>query len=63
MYECMDISPETVASGGSNQDGALFYHVEPRCGSLPCPPYVNTKEMKSTWKVHNPRVIILLMCS
>ena len=45
MHECMDISPETVASGESDQNGALFYHVEPRCGSLPCPPYENTREM------------------
>ena len=45
MYECMDVSPETIPGGQSNQDGALFYHVEPRCGSLPCPPYENTREM------------------
>ena len=45
MYECMDISPETIPGGHSNQNGALFYHVEPRCGSLPCPPYENTREM------------------
>ena len=44
-YECVDVSPETVAGGGTNHDGALFYHVEPRCGSLPCPPYVEEKEL------------------
>ena len=45
MFECMDIEPEKVDGGHANHDGALFYHVEPRCGSLPCPPYDSTKEM------------------
>ena len=44
-FECMDVSPETVPGGQSNHDAALFYHVEPRCGALQCPPYENTKEM------------------
>ena len=44
-FECVDVSPETVAGGGANQNGASFYHVEPRCGSLPCPPYDQQKEM------------------
>ena len=44
-FECMDISPETIAGGHANQDGALFYHTEPRSGSLPCPPYEEQKEI------------------
>ena len=44
-FECVDMAPETVADGEANQDGALFYHIEPRCGSLPCPPYDEQKEM------------------
>ena len=44
-FECMDASPETVTGGRANQNGAVFYHVEPRCGSLPCPPYDQQKEM------------------
>ena len=44
-HECMDVSPETIVGGHSNQNGALFYHVEARCGSLSCPPYENTKEL------------------
>jgi hypothetical protein len=44
-YECMDVAPETIIGGSRNQDGALFYHVEARCGSLSCPPYENTKEL------------------
>ena len=42
-YECMDVSPEVIAGGDGSQDQALFYHVEARCGSLPCPPYENTE--------------------
>ena len=44
-FECVDASPETIVGGHANHDGALFYHVEPRCGSLPCPPYEPQKEM------------------
>ena len=47
QYACMDADPE-VLEGGSvheNQNGALFYPVEARCGSLPCPPYGNGREL------------------
>ena len=44
-FECVDAAPETVTGGQANQNGALFYHVEPRCGSLLCPPYEEEKEM------------------
>ena len=44
-FECMDVDAETEISGRDSRDGALFYHVEPRCGSLPCPPYEEEKEM------------------
>ena len=44
-FECMDVTPETIPGGHANQNGALFYHVEPRCGSLPCPPYEEQKEI------------------
>ena len=44
-FECMDVSPVTVTGGHTNQNGALFHHVEPRCGSLPCPPYEQQKEI------------------
>ena len=40
----IDVSPETIIGGHASQDGALFYHVEPCCGSLPCPPYDQQKE-------------------
>ena len=44
-FECMDKDPEKALGGHVNHNGALFYHVEPRCGSLPCPPYDQQKEM------------------
>ena len=44
-FECVDVAPETITGGHADHDGALFHHVEPRCGSLPCPPYDQQKEM------------------
>ena len=44
-FECVDATPETVTGGHAGLNGILFYHVEPRCGSLPCPPYEQEKEM------------------
>ena len=44
-FECVDAAPETVTGGQADQNGAMFFHVEPRCGSLPCPPYEEHKEM------------------
>ena len=44
-FECVDKEPERALGGHRNHNGALFYHVEPRCGSLPCPPYDQQKEM------------------
>ena len=46
----------------ADDNGLLFYFVEGRCGSLPCPPYDETKELScavctiwnfSTQKQHN----------
>ena len=44
-FECVDAAPETITGGGAAHAGAPFYHVEPRCGNLPCPPYDPQKEM------------------
>ena len=44
-FECVDKVPEKVSGGHKNENGALFYVVEPRCGILPCPPYDKQKEM------------------
>lgn len=43
-YACMDANPEKKGSN-VNHEGRLFYPVESVCGSLPCPPYVNNREL------------------
>ena len=46
MFECVDISPESVPDSTANTDGALFYHTEIRCGyGIACPPYDAEKEV------------------
>ena len=44
-FVCVDHEPEADAAGYRNENGALFYHTEGACGSLPCPPYGNGKEL------------------
>ncbi|XP_035685755.1 uncharacterized protein LOC118422342 [Branchiostoma floridae] len=44
-FVCMDGEPETRPGGHVNHNGALFYPVEARCGSLPCPNYVQGREL------------------
>ena len=38
-HVCMDNAPEVIEGGSTDQNGALFYPVEAKCGSLPCPNY------------------------
>ena len=44
-FECVDLEAQKAIGGHANRDGALFYFVEPRCGSMPCPPYDQVREM------------------
>ena len=44
-FECVDAAPETISGDHADHNGVLFHHVEPRCGSLPCPPYEEEKEL------------------
>ena len=45
-YECVDKDPESVPGLDAwSGDNALFYHVEPNCAGLSCPPYVAQKEL------------------
>ena len=44
-YQCMDQAPEADPAGFPDQNGVLFHAVEGRCGPLPCPPYVNGREL------------------
>ena len=47
VFICVDSVPEYVPGSGSkgNHAHALLYPVEGRCGSLPCLPYVNGREL------------------
>lgn len=45
QFTCVDHSFKIVNNSIANEDGLLFYTVQGRCGSLPCPPYVETKEL------------------
>lgn len=42
---CMDANPEYMQHGGTNDDEHILYLVEARCGSLPCPPYYDGREI------------------
>ena len=44
-FECVDSSPESVPGSAGNINGALFYHTEATCTGLPCPPYVDGREV------------------
>ncbi|KAK3608386.1 hypothetical protein CHS0354_035382 [Potamilus streckersoni] len=41
----VDEAPEADPAGYREEGGRLFYSVEAICGSLPCPPYVNGREL------------------
>ena len=45
QFSCVDTAFKPVTGSSANRGGLLFYFVEGRCGSLPCPPYDNTKEL------------------
>ena len=42
---CVDSSITPVIGTNHDHNGLIFYPVEGRCGSLPCPPYEETKEL------------------
>lgn len=44
-YICMDVAPEADRGGEKSEGGAKLWPVEGLCGSLPCPPYENGKEL------------------
>ena len=45
QFTCVDTAFKSAPGSSANVDGLLFYFVEGRCGSLPCPPYDNTREL------------------
>ncbi|XP_013413157.1 uncharacterized protein LOC106175614 [Lingula anatina] len=44
-YICVDEVPEIDSAGMKDQNGGLLYNVEAVCGSLPCPNYVDGREL------------------
>ena len=44
-FVCVDENPEARTGSTANNDGALWYPVEAECGSLPCGPYVQNREL------------------
>ena len=42
-YICVDPSFEATIRSSADQNGKLMYFTVTRCGSLPCPPYVNNE--------------------
>lgn len=47
-YICVDDVPESVSGSQGHTDASHLYHVEATCNSMPCPPYVNYKELTCT---------------
>ena len=46
LFECVDDQSESVPGlNGSDDNNALYYHVEATCNSLSCPPYDSEKEL------------------
>ena len=45
MYICVDNSFEAVPGSGGHAAATDLYHVEAGCDSIPCPPYVDYKEL------------------
>ena len=40
-FVCVDVNPQYLNSGLGDQNAKLFNNVLAKCGSLPCPPYIN----------------------
>jgi len=45
QFTCIDIAMKSIPGSASNHNGLLFYPVEGYCGSLPCPPYKDFREL------------------
>ncbi|XP_020912367.2 collagen alpha-5(IV) chain [Exaiptasia diaphana] len=44
-FICVDKDPEVIKGSLADKNGALLYTVEGKCGSLPCLPYVEGREL------------------
>ena len=45
QFTCIDVALKPVPGSAANQNGLLFLFTEGRCGSLPCPPYDESREL------------------
>jgi len=45
-YACVDINAEPLDNTPGDKDGALFYLMVTKCGSLRCPPYTNNADVR-----------------
>ena len=45
MFTCVDEYPDYTPGSYANRHGVLFYFVEGICGSLPCRPYIQGREL------------------
>ena len=45
QFTCVDVAFKSVLGSAVHQKALLFYFVEGRCGTLPCPPYDATREL------------------
>ncbi|KAL4229845.1 hypothetical protein ACF0H5_010237 [Mactra antiquata] len=44
-HVCVDHHPDFMQGGGKNNDDHILYLTISKCGSLPCPPYANDREL------------------
>ncbi|CAG2225278.1 unnamed protein product [Mytilus edulis] len=44
-FACVDINAEPMDNKNGNEDGAVFYPLRTKCGSLRCPPYTNEADV------------------
>jgi hypothetical protein len=45
-YACVDINAEPLDNTTGSHDGALFFLIVTKCGSLRCPPYTNKADVR-----------------
>ncbi|KAH3807579.1 hypothetical protein DPMN_135924 [Dreissena polymorpha] len=44
-YACLDTQPEVELGDAEDKNGKVMYIVVAACGSLKCPPYVQSREI------------------
>ena len=44
-YVCLDAHPEPIDGGGKSNDESVIHNVQAQCGSLPCPPYADSRQL------------------